>query len=216
MTDIQSSKSESLEKQEDYKNQLVSQVPTTNYTYATLMETNGEECESWLYFIRYQGNEENLKNLNEQLEQVDWFVMDDLSTFDLELDFLVCEKTAKEMTKIDLNHKSFNRKFDGTLKKINLGLKKKDKNEKKIKRAFDKLGYGQIEEYIDKEDIDEEDLATHTESDSDEESEESSSDEESSDQEVEQNNNLKKIPKALRDSNLPRFAKAKRKNRKNK
>ena len=29
--------------------------------YAILMETSGEEFESWYYFIRIDGNEENLK-----------------------------------------------------------------------------------------------------------------------------------------------------------
>ena len=48
------------------------------------------------------------------------------------------------MTKIDINSYSFHRKFDGILKPINLRLKKKDKNEKKMVKIFDKLGYGQI------------------------------------------------------------------------
>jgi len=47
--------------------------------YVILMETNGEESESWYYFIRLNGNEESLKHLNKQLEQVDWVILDDLS-----------------------------------------------------------------------------------------------------------------------------------------
>jgi hypothetical protein len=125
--------------------------------YATLMETSGEECESWLYFIKYQGNEDNLEKLQSLLAQVDWFVMEDMSTFDLETKFLVCETTAKEMTKVDLNHTSFNRKFDGVLTEIKVPFKKRDSNEKKIKKVFDVLGYGQIENFIDNEDIDDSD-----------------------------------------------------------
>ena len=133
--------------------------------YAVLMETSGEEMESWYYFIRVEGNQENLKHLQDQLESVDWYILDDLSTFDLDLDHFVSAQTAKEMTKVELNHCSFHRKFDGKLKKIDLGLTKKDKNKKKIKKVFDILGYGSIEELIDDEDLDPEDLLSGSESD---------------------------------------------------
>jgi len=182
------------------------------YTYATLMETNGEECESWYYFIRYQGNEENLRHLYDQIESIDWYVLDDLSTFDMEINYLVSERTAKEMTKIDMNHTSFHRKFDGKLEKITFPFKKKDSNEKKMKRVYEILSYGQIEDYVDEEDIDEEDLLnqdSRTESsDTDE------SDSEESEPEADKTPNPKKIPPALSANKLPRFAKAKRKNRK--
>lgn len=142
--------------------------PSHNMTskYATLMETSGEEQESWYYFIRVDGNEEILRDLQNQLEQVDWYILDDLSTFDLDLDYYVSATTAKEMTKLELNHCSFHRKFDGKLKKIDFDFKKKDGNETKICKVFDVLGYGKIEDYIDDEDIDEEDLRSGSDSDS--------------------------------------------------
>ena len=142
--------------QEIVKN-IDNQQTETQSKYATLMETSGEECESWLYFIKYQGNEDNLEKLQSLLAEVDWFVMEDMSTFDLETKFLVCETTAKEMTKVDLNHTSFNRKFDGVLTEIKVPFKKRDSNEKKIKKVFDVLGYGQIENFIDNEDVDDSD-----------------------------------------------------------
>ena len=126
--------------------------------YATLMETNGEECESWLYFIKHNDNEKELKYLQKQLEQIEMYVIDDLSTFDLDLEHLVCATTAKEMTKLELNSVAFHRKFDGKLKFINLGLKTKDSNEKRISRAHKKLGFGCIEEFTSDEDIDSEDM----------------------------------------------------------
>jgi len=129
-----------------------------------LMETNAEEFESWYYFIRVEGNEENLKHLQEQLDQVEWYIIDDMSTFDLDLDHLVSAQTAKEMTKVELNHCSFHRKFDGRLKKIDLGFGKKDKNKRKIRKTFEVLGYGLLEEFIDDEDIDPEDLVSCSES----------------------------------------------------
>lgn len=132
--------------------------PQSEKKYATLMETSGQECESWYYFIEYSSNKENLEHLQKQLESVNWYIVDDLSTFDLDLTHLVSEKTAKEVTKLELNHTSFHRKFDGELKQINLGFKPNEKNKRKMIKAFDKLGYGQIEDYVDKEDIDQEDL----------------------------------------------------------
>lgn len=200
------------------------QVTQPEYTYAILQETSGEECESWLYFIRYQGNEDALKHLRGQLESIDWYILDDLSTFDLELDYLVKESTAKDMTKVELNHYSHHRKFDGKLDMIDLGLKAHYKNEKKMIKVFDILGYGQIEEYIDNEDIDPEDLCT----DSDQEQEQSSSDEEKSgsdssseseDSDSSEDEKAKKkasIPKVLKHD-IPRVAKAKQaRNLKNK
>lgn len=177
--------------------------------YATLMETSGEEHESWYYFIRYNGNEENLKKLQTILEQIDWYILDDLSTFDLETEYLVCERTAKEMTKLDLNHTSRHRKFDGVLNEVVIKFKKRDDNEKKMERIFDKLGYGQIEDYIGEEDIDPEDLVSSSEESSSEESSSLSSEDEKEEKDLEEKKEKKGIPKALLESNMPRFAKAK-------
>ena len=139
----------------------------TTHKYAVLMETSGEECESWYYCIQWEKNKENLQHLQDQLESVDWYILDDLSTFDLDLEHLISEQTAKELTKLELNHHSFHRKFDGSLDKINLHLRSKDKNEKKMVKVFDVLGYGQIEDFVDKEDLDEEDLSSSTEDEED-------------------------------------------------
>ena len=171
--------------------------------YAVLMETSGEECESWYNCILYNGNEDNLKHLNDQLESVDWYILDDLSTFDLDLDHLISEKTAKELTKLELNHYSFHRKFDGILDKVELKLKKKDKNEKKMVKVFELIGYGQIEDYIDKEDIDEEDLTDNSQKSSSE-SESESSDEDS--QQLDLNVKKKILPPSLRKNKNSRFA----------
>jgi hypothetical protein len=150
--------------------------------YAVLMETSGNEFESWYYFIRTEGNMEALQHLQKQLEQIEWYILDDLSTFDLELEYPVSAQTAKEMTKIDMNAYSFHRKFDGKLKTIDFGFRRKDNNDTKIGKVFDVLGYGQIEDFIDDEDIDPEDLVTdsESESESDSDSDRDSSDTESS------------------------------------
>ena len=47
--------------------------------FAVLQETNERELETWLYFIKYEGNEKNLLHLKEQLESFDWFRLSDCS-----------------------------------------------------------------------------------------------------------------------------------------
>lgn len=132
----------------------------SKFTYALLAEFNQDAAETWYYFIRYQGNEENIMYLKKQLETIKWICEDGLSAFDFITEYLVSEKTAKEMTKVDINSQSFHRKFDGKLEKIDLGLKEKEKNKKKMKKVNRVLGFGQIEDYVDKEDLDPEDLVT--------------------------------------------------------
>ena len=61
----------------------------TTGKYAILMESNDEEFEQWYYFIKVEGNEENLRYLQKQLEKIDWEIMEDLSTFDLEMEYFV-------------------------------------------------------------------------------------------------------------------------------
>jgi hypothetical protein len=166
--------------------------------YAILMETNGEEMESWYYFIRVEGNEENLKHLQDQLEEIDWYILDEYSTFDLDLEHYVSAQTAKEMSKVDLNHTSFHRKFDGKLQKIDFDFSKKDKNKRKIKKVNNSLGYGAIEDFIDDEDIDPEDLVSESESDdTDNESFTSSSESESDDSRKDRRKKYD-VPPALR------------------
>jgi hypothetical protein len=165
--------------------------------YATLLETNEAEMEAWMYFIRYEGNEEALRHLQNQLEQVEFYILEGMSTFDLELDYLVSETTAKEMTKVDLNSHSFHRKFDGKLEMINFDFRKRDGNETKICKCFDILGYGQIEDYIDQEDIDPEDLVV------DGEEEEEVTTEEEEEEKEEEKPAKGGIPRSLLTSKLP-------------
>ena len=144
-----------------------------NYHYAILMETSGREFESWYNFIRYEGNEENLRYLQKQLEKVDFYVIDELSTFDLELEHLVSEETARQMCLVDLNAYMFHRKFNGKLQKINFGFSKRDDNEDRIEKVYDKIGNGDIDNYLDGE----EDLSDENEIVDDEDVENDENDE---------------------------------------
>jgi hypothetical protein len=178
------------------------------------------EFESLYYFIRHEGNEEALKHLQEQLEKIDWYIVDDLSTFDLDLDHFVSASTAKEMTKLEMNSYAFHRKFDGKLKMINFNFKKKDTkdtergNERMMCKVFDLLGYGQIEDYVSDEDLDQEDLTDReTSSDSDTEDD---SDSESDSEKEKKPLGKKGLPPSLVKTNndLPRFAKRKQRPKK--
>jgi hypothetical protein len=203
-----------LVKKEDINNDTVSD--DLEDKYVILMETNGKECESWYYFIKYKGNEESLSDLNDIFKQIDWYIIDDLSTFDLDLEHFVSAKTAKEMIKVELNCYSFHRKFDGKLKTINIKFKKKDNNEKKITRIFDLLSYGQIEDFIDGEDIDEEDLTDYSSEENSEDDTQNSSSSSDEDDEGNSKKSIKNIPPALLNNNRPGWAKAKGKKKRHK
>lgn len=197
-----------------------SHIMTGNYV--ALMETNGKEFESWYYFIRHEGNEEALKHLQDQLEKIDWYIVDDLSTFDLDLDHFVSASTAKEMTKLEMNSYAFHRKFDGKLKTINFNFKKKDTkdtergNERMMCKVFDLLGYGQIEDYISDEDLDQEDLTDRETSSESDTEDDSDSDSESDSEKEKKPLGKKGLPPSLVKTNndLPRFAKRKQRPKK--
>ena len=103
------------------------------------------------------------------------------------------------MTKLELNAYAFHRKFDGKLQKIDFNFKEKDlkKNSKLIGKVFDQLGYGQIEDYIDDEDLDPEDLTdtppTDDESDSTSDTEDESDSSSSSEEETPKKKKNKRI-----------------------
>lgn len=135
--------------------------------YAVLMESSSYDFESWYYFLKVEGNEENLKFLKDQIDTIEECTMfdEDVTIFDIDLDHLVSEQTAKEMCLLDLNAVSYHRKFDGVLKRVDFGFKKKDKDEKRMTRIYKTIGDGRIDEFIDQEDIDESHIGEDSESD---------------------------------------------------
>lgn len=189
------------------ENSKLDYLPTHNMTskYAVIQEYNDKEMESWLYYIKYDRNEDNLNHLKHQLDSIEWVVLEDCSVFDIDLEHLVSAQTAKEMTKVELNVHQWHRKFDGKLDKIDFEFKKKDNNETKICKIFDHLGYGQIEDYISDEDLDEEDLTTDEDDDDEDDDNDDDDDDDdeddnftsSDDEEKEEKTDIKKIPKTL-------------------
>lgn len=144
-----------------------------NYTYALLQETCADDGESHYVFIRYQGNEDNLKHLAKQLNLIKDWDIDEGSVFDLELDYLVSEQTAKEMTKVDINS-YFHRKYNGKLRKVSLGFRDHESDRKKIRKLHEMLGNGGITEYLSDEDLDPDELEELMNQSSDEDSDEDS------------------------------------------
>lgn len=115
--------------------------------FAILSEKNGKECETWYYFIQYDGNELVLKDLEEQLKTVDLYISGDNSEFQLDLDNLVSETTVNEFLKINtVNSYMIGDKIIGTLKPIDLKIK--SNNEKDMWKVNKKLCYGQIQKYL--------------------------------------------------------------------
>ena len=64
-------------------------ISSDEIKYVALLENNESESEAWYYFIRYNGNEEALNHLQEQLQMVEFTLENELSTFDLDLDNFV-------------------------------------------------------------------------------------------------------------------------------
>ena len=155
-----------------------SSQPSQSSQYAILMETNGSEHESWYNFIRVEGNEEALDHLRDQFSKIDFYILDELSTFDLEDKHTVSEQTAREMCKVDLNSVSFHRKFDGKLEKIDFEFEEYDENDDLLEKINHKIGMGDIDQYIDDEDLCDSDYEY---SDDDDKKEESDDDDESDD-----------------------------------
>jgi len=134
------------------------------------METNGSEHESWYNFIRVEGNEDALSHLRDQFSKIDFYILDELSTFDLEDKRVVSEQTAREMCKVDLNSVSFHRKFDGKLKKIDFEFSEYDENDDLLEKVNAKIGMGDIDQYIDEEDLCDSDYEYDDDDDDDDDS----------------------------------------------
>lgn len=118
------------------------------------METSPDDCESWYYFIKYNGNEDALKNMKAQFDKIeDAVIMDDINLFDLDIENLISEECAKEFCMLELNSATYHRKFDGVLDNIDFRFKKKDDDETMMFKIFDKIGEGDIDLFVTMEDI---------------------------------------------------------------
>jgi hypothetical protein len=179
--------------------------------YAVLMETSGEDHESWYYFLKFNGNEENLKHIQDQFNLIhDHVVLENIHLFDIDIMNLVSEATAKELTLLELNSRTYHRKFDGVLSKVDFNFLLSDNDDEKLWKIFDLIGDGDIKDFITLEDIPDgafEYMDSDDDSNSSTSSTSSSSSEES-DGESDLNKNKKilndKIPSSLQAKYLER------------
>ena len=125
-----------------------------NNSYTTLFEISEKYAEAVYCFIKYNGNEEVIKQLKKDLSSIEWMLEEDQSAFELDVDHLVSATTASEIIKLDINCNLRNRMFVGKLESVPFGFKKHDDNERKMKKVNRLLSGTQIECYIDKEYID--------------------------------------------------------------
>lgn len=192
----------------------------TDGEYYILVETNAEEVESWYYFIRKDGNEEEIKQLKNDLDKVkEPEYIDDMSVFWIDIDKTVSAQTAKEMSKVELNSYQFHRKYDGKLKTIDFKFRtdKKEKQKRILEKIFDKLGYGKIEEYISDEDIDTDDMESLSESDTESDNDEIADMKDGVKEVEEEISELsidtikKRLPPGLVESDVPQWARSKKK-----
>lgn len=167
--------------------------------YAVLAETNNQYRETWYYFIRYDTNVEALEQLYAQLASIEWVYLESYSTFALDLEHLVSAQTAKELTKLCINEGSYHRKFDGTLEFINFGFRKRDNNIVRLINVCDTIGFGNIENFIDKEDFDPEDF--EEEEESEDESEDESEEEDESESSESHNETLRPESRSTKVNN---------------
>ena len=156
-------KVEESTKQDDIE---LKEVNSTKNQFVILMETNGDELESWYYFIKLNGNEDVLKHLDKQLNEIEMYIEDDMSTFDLDLEHPVSEETARDMIRVELNSVTFHRKFNGKMKQVFLGMRKKDSNDRRLKKLNDILGNQQIENFCEDEEIDPENVLSESDAES--------------------------------------------------
>lgn len=121
-------------------------------SYAVLTEVHGGLDHTFYYFIKYQGNEKQLRFLQEQLEKIEEMcIYGDDSMFFLDLENLVSETTAKEMCMVDTGD-YYHRKFDGTMKQIDFHFSRRDDDEDKLDKVNQLLIEGGIADFVSNED----------------------------------------------------------------
>jgi hypothetical protein len=119
--------------------------------YAVIMETDGEACESWLYFVKYTGNEAALEKLSDDINRIETPVMmDGTNLFDIDLTHLVSKQTATEMVMCELNSETYHRRFDGKMQLIDFGFstKKRYRDERIVEKIDKVLGGGRIGDFV--------------------------------------------------------------------
>lgn len=122
--------------------------------YAVFAETNADDMETWLTFISMNGNEKHLTHLSDQLDKIDWGEAPEYTGM-FALDTRgVSYQTAREMMMLNLNTRYDPNKFDGSMKRIDFGFKKRDTDETKAVKVYELIGGGHVCDFLGQEDLD--------------------------------------------------------------
>ena len=133
---------------------MASETKSVEPTYAVFAETNADDMETWLTFISKEGNESKLNHLSRQLDQIDWSEAPEYTGMFVVDTKGVSRTTAREMMFVNLNTRYDPNKFDGPMKLIDFGFKKKDSHETKAVKVYELIGEGNVCNFLGKEDLD--------------------------------------------------------------
>ena len=156
--------------------------------YVVLQEQDRDFDGDMYYFIRLQGNEDNLKKLAEQLDKIECWEWDNV-VYTIDLDHPVSETTANEMCAIELNrymHGKFNK-----LLPVDFKFKSKDSDRKMQKRVATLFGGEGLLNFL--QDEDKFGRTSSEEEESSDDSDSSSSESESESEEEKEKHKKKKV-----------------------
>jgi len=72
-------------------------------SFITFKENNNKENETFIFFLQYDGNEEQLKKLNDIISKTDFSDLNgDYSTFEIEIETMISEEAVNQIIKVDL------------------------------------------------------------------------------------------------------------------
>ena len=71
--------------------------------FITFKENNNKENETFIFFLQYDGNEEQLNKLNDIISKTDFSDLNrDYSNFEIDIETMISEDAVNQLTKIDL------------------------------------------------------------------------------------------------------------------
>ena len=117
--------------------------------YVVLQEQESDSDGDMYYFIKYDGNEESLKSLADQIGKIEKWTWE-YPIYTIDMDHMVSEFTANEMCQLEINsylHGKYNKFLP-----VDFHFKAKDSDEKMQKRVFKVFGNNGIFEYLQDED----------------------------------------------------------------
>jgi hypothetical protein len=115
--------------------------------FAVLAETSHKFKETWLWFLQFEGNEQELTSLGEKLLKTQQTLESHLSIYKMGSQ-TVSEQTAKEMCEIKINNAYHNQIMCGKMAPVPYVVT--DTLQTNVLRLHELLNEGKIRQYFDK------------------------------------------------------------------